>query len=141
VGTHDDHALALLMSLGVHVIAAVCVAIASLVALLGSWQAAAGVAAGLALHLLNVLLLVEAGRSLLGLGSRRAGRTAAFASSVGRILMLGIGLAFLGRLGQLALLAGCGTLLFTQLALHCGAVCQRRSVECSGRSSPSSAKR
>jgi hypothetical protein len=138
---HQDATLAVLRSLRAHITGAVCLASASLLALFGRYELAAGVGAGAALHLLNLWLLVESGRSLLGLRSRRAGRAAAVLSTVGRLLLMGMGLALLSRVGRLALIAGCGTLLSAQLAVHRTGWRQRRFVGCSGRSSPSSARR
>jgi hypothetical protein len=138
---HPNPTRAVLQDLRVPTAVALCVGAASLAALLGRWPIAAGIGAGAALHLLNLVLLVESGRSLLGLRSRRAGGMAAALSSTGRFLLLGMGLAPLALVGRLAVLAGCGTLLFTQLMVHRAVRRQRRFVGCSGRSSPSSARR
>lgn len=89
----------------------------SLVAL-GRPSAGGGVMIGFVLFAGNVLLLLEAGRALLG-GDRRGGRAAVVASTFGRLLLLGLALAgvFVG-LGRSVGIGACGGLLLAQVHLH-----------------------
>jgi len=98
--------------------AAFVVAVLALVfGLLGYPPAALGLWIGLALFVGNLALLHEIGRSLLG-ASRRAGRSIAVGSSLGRLLLLGVLLAAVGvGLGREALLGACGGLLIAQTNL------------------------
>jgi len=79
---------------------------------------AGGVMVGFALFAGNVLLLLEAGRALLG-GARRGVRAAVVASTLGRFLLVGLVLAavfvFLGRPAGLG---ACGGLFLAQVNLH-----------------------
>ena len=94
-------------------------ALALVVGFLGYPWAALGVWIGVALFVGNLLLLHEIARSLLSAGSRRTGRSMAVGSSLGRFLLLGVLLAFVGIfLGREALLGACGGLLITQVNLH-----------------------
>ena len=93
--------------------------LALVVGLLGYPWAALGVWIGVALFVGNLLLLHEIARSLLNAGSRRTGRSMAIGSSLGRFVLLGVLLAFVGIfLGREALLGACGGLLITQVNLH-----------------------
>jgi len=137
----DAGVLAVARTLRVPFSAGVCLLGAAVVAGIGRPLIAVGVAAGIALALLNLVLLYASGRSALGLDSARAARLAAVTSSVGRLLLVGVGLALVSLLGHAPLLAACGALLFIQLVLHVAARRQtRRSVACSERSSHSSGK-
>jgi len=94
-------------------------ALALVVGFLGYPWAALGVWIGVALFVGNLLLLHEIGRSLLSANNRRTGRSMAVGSSLGRFLLLGVLLAFVGiSLGREALLGACGGLLITQVNLH-----------------------
>lgn len=85
----------------------------------GHTLAAIGVAIGVALFATNLFLLYEAGRSLLSASSRRAGRTLAAGSSLGRFLMLGVALWLVfACLGRDALVGACGGLFLCQVNLH-----------------------
>jgi len=107
--------------------ALIAAAAAIVTGLLGYPRAAAGVWIGVALFIANLLLLYEIARSLLGVQSRRFGRSMAIGSSLGRALLLGILLAAVGAtLGREALLGACGGLLITQVNL---ALPPRRSTE------------
>jgi hypothetical protein len=87
--------------------------------LLTYYAAALGMVLGVLLFAVNLLLLYEAGRSLLSSSTPRAGRAIAAGSSVARLLMMGVGLwlvfAFLGRE---ALLGACGGLFLSQVHFH-----------------------
>jgi hypothetical protein len=101
--------------------------LALVVGLLGHPWAALGLWVGVALFVGNLLLLHEVARSLIGVGSRRGGRSMAFGSSLGRLLLLGVLLALVGvYLGREALLGACGGLLITQVNLN---LSSRRSTE------------
>jgi len=92
--------------------------LALVVGLLGYPWAALGVWIGVALFVGNLLLLHEIARSLLAAQGRRAWRSAAVGSSLGRFLLLGLLLALVGIfLGREALLGACGGLLIAQVNL------------------------
>ena len=96
--------------------------LALVVGLLGHPWAALGVWLGVALFVGNLVLLHEIGRSTLGAGSRRIGRSMALGSSLGRLLLLGVLLALVGiYLGREAALGACGGLLITQVNLNLSA--------------------
>jgi len=83
------------------------------------YAAALGVLLGVGLFAMNLILLYEAGRSLLSASSKGTGRALAAGSSIARLLMMGVALwlvsAFLGRE---ALLGACGGLFLSQVHLH-----------------------
>ena len=91
----------------------------TLLLVFGHIFAAIGMVIGTALFVANLFLLYEAGRSLLSASSRGAGKALAAGSSLGRFLMMGVGLwlvfAFLGRE---SLLGACGGLFLSQVSLH-----------------------
>jgi hypothetical protein len=90
---------------------------ALVVGILGYPWAALGVWIGIALFVGNLLLLHEIARSLTA-QSRRAWRSVAVGSSVGRFLLLGLLLALVGIfLGREVLLGACGGLLIAQVNL------------------------
>jgi hypothetical protein len=95
-----------------------CAAGALALVLLGRSGAAAGVGIGFGLYVLNVLLMAEIARSLLDAGPRRI-RIATVLSSVGRLSLLGVGLAAVATLlGRETVLGACGGLLAAQVNLH-----------------------
>lgn len=98
---------------------------------IGFLQAAAGLALGLSLFVLNTFFLYEAGRALIKRDSRKIGRAIAAFSSVGRILFLAMGLVFVSRMGQVTLLAACGGLFLGQIYLHLSHVMKENTGRCS----------
>jgi len=97
----------------------VLAAVASgLLAIFGKPSAAGGVALGVVLFGLNLLLLREIARALVR-ERERGVRIAAALSSSGRLLLLGIALAAIALgLGRDAVLGACGGLLVAQVNLH-----------------------
>ncbi len=86
--------------------------------LLGHGGAVLGLWIGVSFYIANLFLLHEAARSLITARSRRTGRSMAIGASVGRLLLLGVLLSFVGiYLGRETLLGACGGLLITQVAL------------------------
>jgi len=107
--------------------AATAAAAAFVVGVVGYPWAALGIWIGVALFVTNLLLLHEIARSLATAAGRRSGRSITVGSSVGRLLLLGVALAFVGLgLGRETLLGACGGLLVTQVNLNLPA---RRSTE------------
>ena len=94
-----------------------CLIVAGLLFILGEAEVAYGLALGFLLFVLNGLLLVETGRALL-LDRERSPRPVVALSTIGRLLMLGGGLAgtFL-LLGRSAGLGACGGLFLSQVHL------------------------
>jgi len=99
--------------------AGLCCATAIVLLVIGQPMAAAGVAIGFGLFLLNAVFLWEAGRSLLSSGRARGGGMLAGLSSSVRLLLLAVCLAgvFIG-LGRAAGLGACGGLFLSQVNLH-----------------------
>ena len=97
----------------------------------GAWEAVAGILIGYALFVLKSFFLYEAGRSLLGITSKRKGRAIAALSSLGRILFLAAVLALVSQMGTLPLLSACGVLLVGQVNLHLSYIRKRRIPRCS----------
>jgi len=94
-------------------------ALAVVVGFLGYPWAALGVWIGVCLFVANLLLLHEIARSLLTTHSRRAGRSVAVGSSLGRFFLVGVVLALIGvTLGRETLLGACGGLLVAQVNLN-----------------------
>jgi hypothetical protein len=97
----------------------ICAAGAVVLVCVGQTQAAAGVAIGFVLYVLNGFLMAETARSLAGNASRRHAAVAAGFSSTGRLLLLGAGLSVVALfLGRETLLGACGALLAAQVNLH-----------------------
>jgi len=96
----------------------VCVAAGTVLAALGRWHMALGVAAGFLLFVANAFILYRAGRSLLRGASQ--GRVAVLAglSGMGRMLLLAVVLALAATMGVPVFLACAGSLLFCQTNLH-----------------------
>jgi len=87
--------------------------------LIGREVAALGVVLGACLFAVNLLLLYEAGRSLLAASSTGLGKAMAAGSSVARFLMMGVALWLIASyLGREALLAACGSLFLSQVHLR-----------------------
>jgi len=99
--------------------AGLCCAIAIVLLAVGQPTAAAGVAIGYGLFVLNAVFLWEAGRSLMSSARARGGGVLAGLSSSVRLLLLGVCLAgvFIG-LGRAAGLGACGGLFLSQVNLH-----------------------
>jgi hypothetical protein len=95
-----------------------CGAIAAILLLVGQGSVAGGMMLGFLLFVGNGILMVEAGRTLLGRGGSRA-RIAVAGSSFGRLLLLGLLLAGIFHfLGRSAGMGACGGLLVSQVNLH-----------------------
>ena len=108
-----------------------CSATAFLCAFFGLEAAPIGMGIGYGLFVLNAFFLYKAGRSLLGVGRSKKGRTIAALSSLGRILFLMVALAFVARMGTQVLLFAGGGLLLGQLNLHLAHILKRRGTQCS----------
>ena len=81
--------------------------------------AAGGIVLGLSLYALNLLLIMEIGRSLLRRDGARHPRPLAALSSAGRMLFLAIALSLIAvLLGRNVVLGACGGLLIAQVNLH-----------------------
>jgi len=98
------------------VIATAAVGIALILAGQGGY--ALGVTLGTGLFVLNALFLYEGGRSLLRSPAGSKVRVIAAASSAGRLLFLGMALAFAAQLGRAVLIGSCVAILAAQLHLH-----------------------
>jgi len=97
----------------------------------GIWAAALGLLIGVSLFVMNVFFLYEAGRALMGAGSKGKGQAIAALSGIGRLLFLAVTLAFAARLGTQVLLFACGGLMLGQVNLHLAYCCKRRTTRCS----------
>lgn len=96
-------------------------ALVAIIVLAGFRQfgAAGGIVLGLSLYAVNILLIVEIGRSLLRRDSTRRPKPLAAVSSAGRLLFLAIALSLIGVLFERNVLLGaCGGLLIAQVNLH-----------------------
>jgi len=97
----------------------VCAVVAAILFAFGQRLAAAGVGVGFVLYALNLFFLYETARGLLTRADSGGPRFLAAASSVGRLLFLGIMLTFVFLfLGRAALLGACGGLFLSQVNLH-----------------------
>jgi len=96
-----------------------CAVAAGILIAFGRPMAAAGVGIGFALYAINLFFLYEAARGLLSRADSGGPRFLAAASSVGRLLFLGmiLTLVFL-FLGRAALIGACGGLFLLQVNLH-----------------------
>ena len=81
--------------------------------------AAGGVGLGFLLYAMNLLLIMEIGRSLLRRDAARCPKPLAAVSSAGRMLFLAIALSLIAVfLGKNVVLGACGGLLIAQVNLH-----------------------
>ncbi len=92
---------------------------------IGLWKAAIGFGIGVLLYMVNLLFLYEGNRSLLGAKSPQTGRMIAAISSIGRMALLGMALAFLAHIWFPALIAACSGLLAGQVNLQLSLLIQR----------------
>lgn len=109
----------------------ICLIVVIVLSLLGKWDAVGGLCIGAALFVAKSFFLYEWGRSLLGGQSRGRARALATLASVGRLLFLGVSLAFVSRWGTVPLFAACGGLLGGQLNLHLTHLITGRIRRCS----------
>ena len=83
------------------------------------FDAAGGVGLGFLLYAVNLLLMMEIGRSLLRRDNARHPKPLAAVSSAGRMLFLAIALSLIAvLLGRSVVLGACGGLLIAQVNLH-----------------------
>lgn len=82
-------------------------------------DAAGGLVLGFSLYAINLLLIMEIGRSLLRRDGARRPKPLAALSSTGRMLFLAIALSLIAvLLGRDVVLGACGGLLIAQVNLH-----------------------
>ena len=83
------------------------------------FDAAGGLVLGFSLYAINLLLIMEIGRSLLRRDGARHPKPLAALSSTGRMLFLAIALSLIAvLLGRDVVLGACGGLLIAQVNLH-----------------------
>lgn len=96
-----------------------CAVLAMILFSFGLRSAAAGVGIGFSLYVLNIFFLYETARGLLARADSGGPRMITAASSIGRLLFLGIVLTSVSLfLGRFALLGACGGLFLSQVNLH-----------------------
>ena len=96
----------------------VCGVVAGVLAALGRTSAAAGVGLGLLLFLVNTFFLYITLQSLVARDAPRGASALAAASSVARLLLLGLALGAIAvALGAEAFFGACGGLLTAQISL------------------------
>jgi hypothetical protein len=93
----------------------------------GLWKAALGLLIGVFLYIINLFFLYESNKSLLGARSPQAGRFIAGISTIGRMIFLGVALAFVSRMWFPAFLAACSGLLAGQVNLQLSLLIQGRT--------------